>query len=110
MLAGVSAQATALDREAGRLFYAIAGVEDVRREDDSLGTVFWVRGSHLSDVAIEQIVEAKFQLARRFPGRSVGLHVSDRFGRLAPHTELEEALTSVYPPYLAAGTSARGGR
>lgn len=102
-----STGAVSLDRAAADRFCGIPGVEEVRREDLAQGIVFWVRGSNLSDEALDAIIDAKWSLVDEFPERPVHLEIVDRFGRGPLHSSFWENLPLVRPAtYLSATTSA----
>jgi len=101
-----STGAISLDKAAANRFYGIPGVEEVRREDLAQGVVFWVRGSNLSDEALDAIVDAKWSLLDEFPECPVHLEIVDRFGREPLHSSFWEDLPLVRPAtYLSATTS-----
>jgi len=55
-----------LNKAAAKLFYAIPGVEEVRREDLAQSVVFWIRYNNLSAIVMD-IINAKWLLEKQFP-------------------------------------------
>lgn len=101
-----STGAVSLEKAAADSFYDIPGVEEVRREDLAQGVVFWVRGSNLSDEALDAIIDAKWSLVDEFPKRPIHLEIIDRFGREPLHSGFWENLPLVRSAtYLSATTS-----
>lgn len=97
---------TALDREAARVFYAIPGVEDVRRQGRGQKVMFRIQGNNLSEDALEAVVACEIALRRQFPASSPLVEVRDRFDREPLHSSFWEELTIVHPDLnLSATTS-----
>lgn len=86
---------TALDKEAARVFYAIPGVEEIRREDRGQSVTFWIRGNNLSMDAIGTLVDCGIALYDQFPDPFPMIEIHDRFGRELGHSSFWEELTPI---------------